>query len=52
VRGSSIFVPAGRRDALRLTLAGQGLPANSVRGYELLDSLSGFGTTAQMFDAA
>ncbi len=27
-------------------------PANSTSGYELLDSLSGFGTTAQMFDAA
>lgn len=52
VRGTSIFVPAADRDALRLTLAGQGLPANSAAGYELLDSLSGFGTTAQMFDAA
>ncbi len=52
VRGTSIFVPAAERDALRLTLAGQGLPANSAAGYELLDSLSGFGTTAQMFDAA
>lgn len=52
VRGDAVFVPASERDALRLTLAGQGLPANSVQGYELLDSLSGFGTTAQMFDAA
>ena len=27
-------------------------PANSGSGYELLDSLTGFGTTSQMFDAA
>ena len=35
-----------------MTLASEGLPANNNRGYELLDSLSGFGTTSQMFDAA
>ena len=52
VRGGSIFVPASRRDELRMTLAAEGLPANGARGYELLDSLSGFGTTSQMFDAA
>ena len=52
VRGDSIFVDASERDQLRLTLASEGLPANSTRGYELLDSLSGFGTTSQMFDAA
>ncbi len=52
IRGSSIFVPTAERDRLRMTLAGQGLPANSAQGYELLDSLSGFGTTSQMFDAA
>ncbi|MCE8517698.1 flagellar M-ring protein FliF [Ruegeria pomeroyi] len=52
VRGGSIYVPAARRDELRLTLASEGLPANGGRGYELLDSLSGFGTTSQMFDAA
>jgi flagellar M-ring protein FliF len=52
VRGSSIFVDAKERDQLRLTLASEGLPANSNRGYELLDTLSGFGTTSQMFDAA
>jgi flagellar M-ring protein FliF len=52
VRGGSIFVPANRRDELRMTLAAEGLPANGARGYELLDSLSGFGTTSQMFDAA
>lgn len=52
VRGGSIFVDAQDRDQLRLTLASEGLPANSNRGYELLDNLSGFGTTSQMFDAA
>jgi flagellar M-ring protein FliF len=35
-----------------MTLASEGLPSNSSQGYELLDSLSGFGTTSQMFDAA
>jgi flagellar M-ring protein FliF len=52
VRGGAIFVPEGDRDALRLTLASEGLPANGGQGYELLDGLSGFGTTSQMFDAA
>lgn len=52
IRGSAIYVDAARRDALRLTLAGEGLPSSGVRGYEILDSLTGFGTTSQMFDAA
>ncbi|WP_319545560.1 flagellar basal-body MS-ring/collar protein FliF [Ruegeria conchae] len=52
VRGGSIYVPGSQRDELRMTLASEGLPANGNRGYELLDSLSGFGTTSQMFDAA
>ncbi|NRB18661.1 MAG: flagellar M-ring protein FliF [Rhodobacteraceae bacterium] len=52
VRGGSIYVPVDQRDELRMTLASEGLPANGSRGYELLDSLSGFGTTSQMFDAA
>lgn len=52
VRGGSIFVDSKQRDELRLTLASEGLPANGNRGYELLDSLTGFGTTSQMFDAA
>ena len=52
VRGGSIFVEAARRDELRMTLASEGLPTNSSKGYELLDGLSGFGTTSQMFDAA
>tara|TARA_R110000868_G_scaffold400956_4_gene675985 strand:- start:1646 stop:3226 length:1581 start_codon:yes stop_codon:yes gene_type:complete len=52
VRGGSIYVEGGSRDELRMTLASEGLPRNSSQGYELLDSLSGFGTTSQMFDAA
>ncbi|ARE40416.1 Flagellar M-ring protein FliF [Rhodovulum sp. P5] len=52
VRGSAIYVDSRHRDSLRMTLAGEGLPANGAAGYELLDSLSGFGTTSQMFDAA
>lgn len=52
VRGDSIWVDAGLRDETRMSLAAQGLPANTASGYELLDGLSGFGTTSQMFDAA
>ncbi|MEO0916466.1 MAG: flagellar basal-body MS-ring/collar protein FliF, partial [Pseudomonadota bacterium] len=52
IRGSAIYVDAAQRDALRLALAGEGLPQTGGQGYELLDSLTGFGTTAQMFDAA
>ena len=52
VRGGAIYVDASKRDELRMTLASEGLPANGAVGYELLDSLNGFGTTSQMFDAA
>ncbi|MEM8751878.1 MAG: flagellar basal-body MS-ring/collar protein FliF [Pseudomonadota bacterium] len=52
VRGDAIFVPSDMRDKVRITLAGQGLPAAGAAGYELLDTMSGFGTTAEMFDAA
>lgn len=52
IRGNAIYVPEGERDQLRMTLAAEGLPANTGGGYELLDGLSGFGTTSQMFDAA
>ncbi|GIX15506.1 MAG: flagellar M-ring protein [Paracoccaceae bacterium] len=51
LRGQAIYVPAAERDRLRLDLAAQNLPAPGPAGYELLDSLSGFGTTAEMFDA-
>ncbi len=52
IRGNAIYVPSDMRDQMRLTLAGQGLPATGGDGYELLDNLTGFGTTSQMFDAA
>jgi flagellar M-ring protein FliF len=52
VRGDAIFVPSSLRDETRLMLAANGMPANSHSGYELLESLTGFGTTSQMFDAA
>lgn len=52
VRGGAIYVDAAARDALRMTLASEGLPANTAQGNEILDSLTGFGTTSQMFDAA
>ncbi|GGE47280.1 flagellar M-ring protein [Primorskyibacter flagellatus] len=52
VRGGAIYVSRARRDELRMTLASEGLPRNTTQGYELLDSLSGFGMTSQMFDAA
>lgn len=52
VRGDSIWVESRSRDQLRMALAADGLPANGAAGYELLDGLSGFGTTSQMFDAA
>jgi flagellar M-ring protein FliF len=52
VRGDSIYVDASQRDTLRMALASEGLPAAGGGGYELLDTLSGFGTTSQMFDAA
>lgn len=52
VRGEAIYVAADMRDATRMALAAEGLPASGTAGYELLDGLSGFGTTSQMFDAA
>ncbi len=52
VQADAIQVPVDQRDSLRMELASEGLPAATGKGYELLDTLSGFGTTAQMFDAA
>lgn len=52
VRGGAIYVESRARDVLRMTLAAEGLPKNGMQGYELLDTLTGFGTTSQMFDAA
>lgn len=52
VRGGAIFVDEARRDELRMTLASEGLPEAGTEGYEILDRMTGFGTTSQMFDAA
>jgi flagellar M-ring protein FliF len=52
ISGDSILVDVAQRDSLRMALAAEGQPAAGGGGYELLDSLSGFGTTSQMFDAA
>ena len=52
VRGDAIYVDATMRDEMRMSMAAAGLPAHSSTGYELLDGLTGFGTTSQMFDAA
>ena len=52
VDGSSILVDRAARDRIRMQLAAKDLPAGGPAGYEILDNLSGFGTTSQMFDAA
>ena len=52
IRGDSIWVDTAQRDRMRMTLAGMGLPSAGGAGYEILDGMSGFGTTSQMFDAA
>ncbi len=51
VRGDAIYVDVGVRDRVRMSLAERGLPRRGPAGYELLDGLSGFGTTTEMFDA-
>ncbi|MGF1445913.1 MAG: flagellar basal-body MS-ring/collar protein FliF [Pikeienuella sp.] len=52
VRGDAIYVAEGARDRVRLALAREGLPRQGQAGYELLDTLSGFSATADMFNAA
>ena len=52
ISGDAIYVDSSKRDLMRVSLAEEGLPAAGNAGYELLEGLTGFGTTAQMFDAA
>lgn len=52
IRNGSIWVAEPERDRLRMELAAQNLPQMSGAGYEILDDMSGFSTTSQMFDAA
>lgn len=51
-KGNGIFVPSTQVAALRMNLAAKGLPQNTTAGYELLDGLSGFGTTSRMYNVA
>ncbi|MCI4666378.1 MAG: flagellar M-ring protein FliF [Neomegalonema sp.] len=52
VRGSSVYVPVEQQSRLRVKLAGEGLIKASGTGYELLDGMTGFGTTQAMFRTA
>ena len=47
VRGeSNIYVPESKVGELRLKVAGEGLVGNSIKGYEVFDNSSSFGTTS------
>lgn len=47
VRGeSNIYVPETKVGELRLKIAGEGLVGNSIKGYEVFDESSSFGTTS------
>ncbi len=52
VRGSAIYAQADKRDSLRLELAKEGLPRQSMAGYELFDDVNSFAMTSDMFDTA
>ncbi|WP_300380594.1 flagellar basal-body MS-ring/collar protein FliF [Henriciella sp.] len=52
IKGESIFIPQSERDGIRFALAQDGLPQQSVRGYELLDDVNGFSVTSEMYNAA
>jgi len=52
IRGEAIFIAQNVRDETRFALARDGLPRQSVQGYELLDSVNGFSVTSEMYNAA
>ncbi|WBU63953.1 flagellar basal-body MS-ring/collar protein FliF [Paracoccus aerodenitrificans] len=52
LRNGSIWVDSRERDRVRMDMAAQNLPQQGGAGYEILDDMSGFSTTSQMFDAA
>lgn len=52
IRGEAIFIAASQRDATRFALAKDGLPRQSIQGYELLDNVNGFSVTSEMYNAA
>jgi flagellar M-ring protein FliF len=52
IKGDAILVPQNDRDSVRFALARDGLPKQSVQGYELLDNVNGFSVTSEMYNAA
>ncbi|MBA4339181.1 flagellar basal-body MS-ring/collar protein FliF [Hyphomonas sp.] len=52
IQGGAIFIPEGKRDSVRFALAKEGLPRQSVQGYELLDEVNGFSVTSEMYNAS
>jgi flagellar M-ring protein FliF len=52
LRGGAIFIPQSKRDEVRFALAREGLPRQSVQGYELLDDVNGFSVTSEMYNAS
>ena len=52
LKGTAIFIPREDRDRVRIALAQDGLPRQSVQGYELLDNVNGFSTTSEMYNAS
>ena len=52
VKGNAIYADKSQRDSLRLELASDGLPRQSVVGYELFDDMNSFAMTTEMFDTA
>ncbi|MEL6317505.1 MAG: flagellar basal-body MS-ring/collar protein FliF, partial [Pseudomonadota bacterium] len=52
LRGDAIYVPADQKDRVRIELAKDNLPERGQEGYTLLENLSGFGTTSEMFNSA
>ena len=52
IRGGSIFVAQSSRDKIRFALAKEGLPRQTVQGYELLDDVNGFSITSEMYKAS
>ena len=51
IKGDAIYVPLNKRDSIRMTLAGAGLPRQGQAGFELFDDINAFATTSDMFDA-
>jgi flagellar M-ring protein FliF len=52
IEGGAIFIAESKRDQVRFALAKEGLPRQSVQGYELLDEVNGFAVTSEMYNAA